>query len=353
MESGDCIIMKYRPKILVVGSFVMDLIVSTHRFPEQGETVLGDGFQTAAGGKGANQAIQAARLNAETSMVGRVGNDAFGKELIHSCEKNGVECSHVVIDREKPSSVGNVQLRVDEDGKTQNRIIVVPGANMAITPEDIRFLQTEIDRYDMVLLQLEIPMEINELAAEYACAKGVPVMLNSAPSDRISRQLLSRLTFISPNEYEAADLTGVTIRRNGNEVDLDDVREAVNRLLEMGVENVLITLGSAGAAFGNCKEFFMVPALSGVTPVDPTGAGDSFVGAFSAFVSMGINTKTAVQISNYVGALTVSAMGAQPSLPSLEEVAALIRERGEEDLLSVVEDLLNHGETVSKGGQSS
>lgn len=321
------------PRILVVGSFVKDLIVSSGRFPEAGETVLGYDFQTASGGKGANQAIQAARLGACVTMVGKVGDDVFGKEMIDSCAQSGIDCSKVMVDEKIPSSVGNVQLRVDKDGKTQNRIIVVPGANMTITKEDVSFLETEIEKYDMVLLQLEIPMEINELVVEYASRKNVPVMLNSAPSAPISPELLSRLTYISPNEYEAADLTGLSIRRTGMDVNADDVRAVVNALLGRGVKNVLITLGTAGAAFGNAEEFFICPTVEGISAVDPTGAGDSFVGAFSTFVTMGMSHERAVRIANYVGSLTVSRMGAQPSLPSLEQVNELIRERGEVELL--------------------
>lgn len=322
-----------RPKILVVGSFVKDLIVSANRFPEPGETVLGCGFQTAAGGKGANQAIQAARLGAEVTMVGKVGDDAFGKDLIQSCEESGIDCSHVMVDSVNPSSIGNVQLQVDENGKTQNRIIVVPGANMTITPEEVAFLKEEIQEYDMVMLQLEIPMEINELVASYAHEKGIPVMLNSAPSDKISDTLLSKLTYISPNEYEAADLTGIEIHHEGREVAEEDVRGVVAEFLKKGVKNVLITLGNAGAAFGNENEFYMEPTLEEIKPVDPTGAGDSFVGAFSTFVSMGIDHEKSIRIANYVASLTVSVMGAQPSLPTLDKVEDLIRQRGETDLL--------------------
>lgn len=175
-----------RPRILVVGSFVKDLIVSASRFPERGETVLGTGFRMATGGKGANQAVEAARVGARVTMVGKVGDDAFGRDLVGACEESGIDCSGVMVDPENPSSVGNVQLQVGEDGSTENRIIVVPGANMTITPEEIAFLETEIGQFDMVLLQLEIPMEINELVAEYASRKGVPVMLNTAPSDHIA-----------------------------------------------------------------------------------------------------------------------------------------------------------------------
>ncbi|MBE5967868.1 MAG: ribokinase [Lachnospiraceae bacterium] len=326
--------MKDSPEILVVGSFVKDLIVSTNRFPKVGETVLGCGFQTASGGKGANQAIQAARLGAHVTMVGKVGDDIYGKEMIDSCVESGIDCRKVMIDQDAPSAIGNVQLQVDKEGKTQNRIIVVPGANMTITKKELRFLEKEIKNYDMVLIQFEIPMEINEFVIECAERNGVPVMLNPAPSAPLSDSIMSKLTYMSPNEHEAADITGVTIRHDGANVNKDDVKAVINALLDRGVKNVLITLGTAGAAFGNENEFFICPSIQNTKAVDPTGAGDSFVGAFATLVSMGIDHEKSVRIANYVGALTVSKMGAQPSLPWVENVNDLIRERNDIELLN-------------------
>lgn len=327
--------MNDRPKILVVGSFVKDLIVSTNRFPEVGETVLGCDFQTASGGKGANQAIQAARLGAEVTMVGKVGNDVFGQEMIESCVQSGIDCSKVMIDTQYPSSIGNVQLQVGEDGKTDNRIIVVPGANMTMLEEEISFLEKEIEKYDIVLLQHEIPLSINDKVLEYAYSKNVPVMLNPAPSAPVSDKVISRLTYLSPNEYEAADITGITIRRRGTEVNENDVKAVIAALVKRGVKNVLITMGTAGAAFGNSEEFYLCPTVEEIAAVDPTGAGDSFVGAFCAIVSMGIDHRKAIRIANYVGSLTVSHIGAQPSLPTLDQVMDLIRKNGESDSLSL------------------
>lgn len=313
-------------RILVAGSFVMDLIVSGEKFPEAGETVLGKSFRTAPGGKGANQAVQAARLGAEVTMVGKVGNDDFGKSLLKSCREAGIRTDYVAVDPEVSSAVGNVQLEVTET-ETRNRIIVVPGANGTIAPEDVAFLKETIGGYDLVILQLEIPMGINELVAGYAREKGVPVMLNSAPSAPLSEKLLSGLAYISPNEHEAADLTGVRIRRQGKKVNEEDVRAAAASLLSKGVKNVIITLGSAGAAVVNAEEFLLEPCIDAVEVKDPTAAGDSFVGAFSTAVCAGLNHREALDFANYTAALTVSKMGAQPSLPSLAEVLAFMREQ--------------------------
>jgi len=318
--------MQKKPKILVVGSFVMDLIVSTNKFPNSGETVLGTSFQTAPGGKGANQAVQAARLGADVTMVGKVGNDDFGKRLVQSCKDSGIHTDFVAVDDTVSSAVGNVQLEVSEN-ETRNRIIVVSGANMTITPQDIAFLKDTIDRYDMVILQLEIPMQINEIVAKYAFDKGVPVMLNSAPSAPLSDELLSCLTYISPNEHEAADLSGVKIRKDGKKINEAEVKAAVNVLLAKGVKNVIITLGSAGAVVANAKESVYAPCVDVVEVKDPTAAGDSFVGAFTTAVCAGLNHSQALDFANYTATLTVSRMGAQPSLPKFDEVITLMKEQ--------------------------
>lgn len=317
--------MQMKAKILVVGSFVMDLIVSTSRVPNEGETVIdGLSFKTASGGKGANQAVQAAKLGAEVTFVGKVGDDNFGREMISSVKASGVNTSYVLVDKEVSSGVGNIILETKPGQKTKNRIIVVPGANMTITPDDIAFLKENIKEYDMVILQLEIPMEINELVTSYAFDAGVPVMLNSAPSAPLSPELLKKLTFISPNEHEASDLTGVAITKKDGVLDLETVKKAASELMKMGVKNVIITLGSNGAAFMNSETFIHEPCIDIVEVVDPTAAGDSFVGAFCTAVASGKTYDEALNYANYTATVTVSRMGAQPSLPDFKEVEELI-----------------------------
>ena len=323
--------MQKRPKILVVGSFVMDLIVSTEKFPNSGETVLGKTFRTAPGGKGANQAVQAARLGADVTMVGKVGQDDFGKSLINSCKESGIHTEFVAVDPDVSSAVGDVMLEVSEGKAAKNRIIVVSGANMTITPEDVAFLKETVGQYDMVILQLEIPMNINEIVAKYAFDKGVPVMLNSAPSAPLSQELLSCLTYISPNEHEAADLTGIQIRKEGKQVNQDDVKSVVNALLAKGVKNVVITLGNAGAVVANETEFVYQPCVDVVEVKDPTAAGDSFVGAFTTGVCSGLSHEQALNFANYTATLTVSRIGAQPSLPKLREVVELMKREDHSD----------------------
>ena len=317
--------MQRKAKILVVGSFVMDLIVSTSRVPNEGETVIaGLDFKTASGGKGANQAVQAAKLGAEVTFVGKVGDDNFGREMIRSVGEAGVNTSYVITDKEVPSGVGNIILETKPGQKTKNRIIVVPGANMSITPDDIAFLKQTIKEYDMVILQLEIPMEINEIVTSYAYEAGVPVMLNSAPSAPLSPELLKKLSFISPNEHEAADLTGVAITKKDGALDMDTVKKAASELMKKGIKNVIITLGSNGVAFMNSEMFLYKPCIDIVKVADPTAAGDSFVGAFCTAVASGKSYEEALNYANYTATITVSRMGAQPSLPNHKEVEELM-----------------------------
>lgn len=317
-----------KPKILVVGSLVMDLIVSANRIPNSGESVFGKSFSTAPGGKGANQAVQAARLGADVTMVGRVGSDGFGKELKSTMLASGINVDHVLETEGVSSAVGNVLLEAQEGQQTKNRIIIVPGANMEVKPSDVAFLKDTIQNYDIVLLQFEIPMEINEIVAEYAFDKGVKVMLNPAPSAPVSNKLLSYLTYIAPNEHEASDITGIKIGSVGKTVNKDDLEKAVYVFKSKGVKNIIVTLGSAGSAIYTATEQIYEPSVSGITAVDPTAAGDSFIGAFTFGVCAGLKNDQALQLANHVGALTVSHMGAMPSLQKLDKVVSFMKERG-------------------------
>ncbi|MEA5014588.1 MAG: ribokinase [Candidatus Limiplasma sp.] len=302
-----------RPKILVVGSFVMDLIVRSSRFVGAGETILGLDYQTASGGKGANQAVQAARLGAEVTMLGKVGDDAFGREMIASLREAGVNVDKVIATKEAPSAVGNVQIQENESG-TQNRIVVVPGANMSLRVEEVAFLEKEIQAYDMVMMQLEIPMAVNEAVARYAHAAHVPVMLNPAPSAPLSPQLLQQIAYLSPNEHEAADLVGFEVKRE------EACRKAMEALRGRGVQNVLITRGEEGSAYSGADQVLFSPCVRCGHVADPTAAGDSFVAAFCVAICAGLPAGDALTFASHTACITVSRMGAQPSLPTLAEV---------------------------------
>lgn len=309
-----------KPKILVVGSFVMDLIVTTKRFPNAGETVLGCDFQTAPGGKGANQAVQAARLGAEVTMYGKVGDDDFGKAVLRTVRESGVNISHVACTKETSTAIGNVQIQ-SNDGGTENRILLIPGANMKLTVDDIRDLQNSISKYDMVVLQNEIPMEVNVAVAQYAKEAGVPVMFNPAPSGVIPKELLSCLTYISPNEHETEDITGIV------PTDEESRKAAAYALKKLGVKNVLMTLGENGCMFFDGENMMYGKSVPCEKVVDPTAAGDSFIGAFCTAVASKKPIGEVLKFANSTASITVSRMGAMPSLPTDEEVVHLMKER--------------------------
>ncbi len=314
------------PKILVVGSLVLDLIYTTSKVPSEGETVNdGLSFVSAPGGKGANQAVQSARLGVNVTMVGKVGQDMYGDELLKTIQEAGINSENIIKDPTCSSAVSCIILETIPGKKTQNRILVVPGANMRLTVDDIDFLQDRISEFDLVILQLEIPLEVNRKVIELAYAKGIPVMLNSAPYEPLDDDILSKLTYISPNEYEAYGLTGIKITTDDGSIDMERLKFAAKMLLDKGVQNVIITLGSNGVAFMNRDTFIVKPCVDIVNVVDPTGAGDSFTGAFCSAVCMGMEVEEALDFANYVATLTVSRMGAITSLPTMEEVKDLMR----------------------------
>lgn len=314
-----------KPRILVVGSFVMDMIFRAERFVSPGETILGLDFTSASGGKGANQAVQAARLGADVTMVGKVGDDMNGRAMIASLHDSGVRTDKVIVTDTCASGVSNIQIQTNTGG-TQNRILVIPGANHSIVPRDVAFLEDEIARFDMVILQLEIPMAINEIVARYARAKGVPILLNPAPSDDLSDDFLAQVDYIVPNEHEAEDLTGICPR---DEVSIGACAEA---LLQRGAKNVIITLGDEGSILYNRTRRLFCPAVPCPNPVDPTAAGDSFIGAFCTAICAGMHAADAITFANQTASITVSRMGAQPSLPTLREVNTALAAAGRNTL---------------------
>lgn len=316
-----------RPRILVAGSFVMDQIASTEVFPKEGQSVLGSSFQKAPGGKGANQAVQAARLGAKTTLFGKLGDDANGDEMLEACRCAGIDVSPVIREKGASSGCAVVILQKLPDGSVQNRILVIPGTNMTISPREADGLEGLISRQDMVMLQLEIPMEVNLKIAAAAAKAGVPVMLNPAPSAPLPDELLCCLTYISPNETEVEDLTGIHIGRDGRDFDRDAAMRAAGILRARGVKNVLITLGSAGAVFLGDQGFAFSPAVRGVTSADPTAAGDSFIAAFCCRLCLGADVEDAMSFANHTAAITVSRVGAMPSLPTAEEVRRFMEDR--------------------------
>lgn len=315
-----------KPNILVVGSFMMDLIASTRRAPNSGETVVGLKFQTAPGGKGANQAVQCARLGAHVTMVGQVGDDAFGKIMTDTAAASGVDVSHVSVDPNESSGVGHITLEVTEHG-AQNRITVCPGANFTLTVEDVAWLKDEIGKYDLVMMQFELPMEVIEAVAQWAHDAGVIVMVNPAPAAPMSEKLLACTTYLSPNEHEAALLANHPIDVS-NGINMEDVDIVSKAFQARGVENLIITMGENGSIVAGKNGIHHTQCVKMEHVADPTAAGDSFVAAFCTGLTAGLPQGEALAFASHTAAITVSRMGAMPSLPTVEEVKALMEERG-------------------------
>lgn len=322
---GETMTLK-KPKILVVGSFMMDLIASTSRAPGSGETVVGISFQTAPGGKGANQAVQCARLGAQVTMVGRVGDDAFGKIMTDTAKDSGVDVAHVSVDPTVSSGVGHIVLEVTEHG-AQNRITVVPGANFTMKVEDVSWLKEEISSFDLVMMQFELPMAVIETVARWAHDAGVIVMINPAPAAPMSAELLSCATYLSPNEFEAAALAGRAIGVEGG-VNMEDVTAVTQAFQAKGVENLIITLGEHGSIAAGKNGIHHTQCVRMPHVADPTAAGDSFVAAFCTGLTAGLPQGEALAFASHTAAITVSRMGAMPSLPTVGEVQELMSQRG-------------------------
>lgn len=330
-----------RPKILVVGSLNMDLTASARRVPNSGETVIGMKFQTAPGGKGLNQAVQCARLGAEVTMAGKVGKDDFGRALLDVAKKSGVDVSRVLTDEEESTGVAMIQLEVSDAG-TQNRITVCPGSNFTITAEELSWIRNEISSYDMLIMQFELPMPVVETAARWAHDAGVPVMINPAPAAPMSDGLLECADFISPNEHEAAILAGHEIHVE-NGIDFDDVAFVAKAFHDRGVQNLIITMGGNGSVIAGQDGIHHTPCVTMPHVADPTAAGDSFVAAFCTALSAGLPQAQALDFASYTAAITVSRMGAISSLPLLDEVQALMRERNYQGFDIAVLDALREG----------
>ena len=308
-----------KPRILVVGIFVMDLIASTKQAPNRGETVIGLNFRTAPGGKGANQAVQCARLGADVTMVGRVGNDAYGRETVAAAAASGVDVSRVVVDAENPTGVSAITLEITETG-AHNRIVVCPGANGAMTVEEISWIRDEVKNYDLVMLQFELPMFINEAVARWAHEAGVPVMVNPAPAAPVSPELFRCATFFSPNEHEAAAMAGHPIRVDDAGANEDDLRAVADIFREKGVENLIVTLGGNGSVAVNKDGVARVQSVKMPVVADTTAAGDTFTGYFLSALASGMTPEASLDRAAKAAAIAVSRSGATDSIPSLKEV---------------------------------
>jgi len=300
-------------RVTVVGSLNMDLIARSPRIPRPGETIIGGDFHTAPGGKGANQAVAAARLGARVSMIGRVGRDAFAGPLLDNLSAVGVDHTFVIQDSE--AATGVALIVVDDAG--ENSIVVASGANMRLSPADVDGAEAAIAGADALLLQLESPLETVIRAAEVARAHGVTVILNPAPARSLPAELLAMVDVLIPNESETSLLTGLPVSNQA------EAETAATALRELGVGTVILTLGERGALLAREEEAEQVPAFE-VMPVDTTAAGDAFVGGFTVAMAGGQPLAEAVRWGNAAGALATTKLGAQPSLPTRQDLEALL-----------------------------
>ncbi len=297
--------------ILVIGSLNADLVVRAPRFPAPGETISGEDLAIIPGGKGANQAVSAARHRSPVAMVGRVGNDSFGPTLIQNLQNNRVDTTHVRTDE---SATGTAIIVVDSSG--QNSIVLSPGANGKVTPADVEAVSFQ--DADMLLLQLEIPVETVTYAASVARQNGLRVILNPAPARQLPGPLLADVDILVPNESELQLLTNMPV------TNVDSAETAARALLAKRVGTVIVTLGSNGALIVTDGQVQHIPSFK-VNVVDTTAAGDAFIGGLAAALLNGKTLEEAVRYGNASGALAATKFGAQPSLPTQDEVEQLLR----------------------------
>jgi ribokinase len=301
-------------KIVVVGSSNTDMIVQVPRIPKLGETILGGKFSNAAGGKGANQAVAAARAGGDVTFIARVGDDMFGEQARRGFEADQINVKYVKIDKIEPSGIALIF--VDEKG--ENSIAVASGANARLSPEDVDEAREVIKLADILLMQLETPLETVRRAAGIAKQAGVKVILNPAPACPLDDALLATLTMITPNESEAELLTGIPV------TDIPAAENAALALLDSGLEVVTVTLGSKGALLKTRYLTKIVPGFK-VDAVDATAAGDVFNGSLAVAIAEGKALEQAVRFANAAAALSVTKLGAQPSAPKRDEIERMLQ----------------------------
>jgi len=308
-----------RPKIVVVGSSNTDMVVKAARIPGPGETVLGGAFVMAAGGKGANQAVAAARLGGEVTLVARLGADPLGDQAVAGFARDGILTDLIVRDPDRPTGVALILV----DARGENSISVALGANEALSTDDVDRAAGRIRSADALVVQLEVPLAAVERAAALAAAAGVPVILDPAPAPDggLPAALLRHVSCLKPNESEAERLTGIRV------TDAYSAARAAAALRGLGPRTVIVTLGTAGAVIADEAGTRHVPAFE-ISALDTTAAGDAFTGALAVGVAAGITWDEAVRQAAAAGALAATRMGAQPSLPTRGEWVAFLASAG-------------------------
>lgn len=300
--------------ILVLGSFMMDQVVSTPRAPKNGETIIGDSFSIYPGGKGANQAVSASRLGGDVSMAGKVGEDKYGEDFLQILNEEGINTGFIEKDSRYATGVGFVT----SEHNGNNRIVVVPGANLKYNKKELLKLNNILDNIDILIIQLEMDISVMEEAVKMAKEKSIEVILNPAPGQLLEDSLLKHVDYLTPNETELEILTGMEVNT------LDNIIEAAKRLLNKNVNNIIVTLGSKGALIVNQELIEHIEGFN-VSARDTVAAGDAFNGALSVAITEGKPLSEAVLLANAAGALTVTKKGAIPSIPYREDVEQLLK----------------------------
>lgn len=304
---------KNQANICVVGSSNMDLISRIPRMPKMGETLVGSSFQMGCGGKGANQAVMAAKLGARVTMVTRIGRDPLGRITLDNFRELGMDTSYVFFDEELSSGVAPIM--VDDEGR--NMIVIVPGANDNLLPADIRRAEEAIRSTDILICQIEIPLKTSIEAMRIAKAAGVRTIFNPAPARTLPQEIIELSDIIAPNETETEILTGIAVKSPG------DAEAAARKLKDMGAAVVIITMGEHGVLLVTEEEAAHIPARE-TKAVDTTGAGDAFIGTLAYFLALDKPLQEAIRRANAVAAVSVGRMGTQSSFPARAEIEELI-----------------------------
>ncbi len=286
------------------------MVLQSSKFPEEGETIIGQNFFSGMGGKGANQAVAAARLGAEVSLIGAVGNDGFGDQLIDNLKNEGINTSYITKINDEPTGIASVQVSPHD-----NRITVIPGANYHLRPAHIDQAERIIEAADIVLLQMEIPLDTVIYAIKRAKYLGKKVILNPAPAFKLPEEILSQVDYLTPNETE------LHILAPGTSTEID-IHYSAQCLLQMGVANLIVTLGGKGAKYFSGKSVEKDFSPHRIQVVDTTGAGDAFNGGVAYSLAKGDEVDQAIAFAMKVGALAVTKLGAQAGMPTNEELAA-------------------------------
>lgn len=305
------------PKVCVVGSSMVDMISKVPRLPKLGETLVGHSFHLGYGGKGSNQAVMAAKLGAQVSMVVKLGRDVFGDGALQNYRQQGIDTTHVLFDETRFSGVAPIFV---DDG-AQNFIVIVPGANLGLSPADAQAAAEVILAADLLVCQLEVPIETTLEAFRIAKSGNARTILNPAPAAPIPDELLRLTDICAPNESETELLTGMPVQTLG------EAGAAAQMLRSRGAEVVILTLGERGAMLVDGAGVEHIPGIK-VDAVDPTGAGDAFIGSLAAYLGEGLALRDAIRRANVVAALSVTRIGTQVSFPNRAEADAFLGQHG-------------------------